>query len=129
MSYQGYSVKINGVTIPDQALVPKSYSLTDELRIKKKYSSGTGETKLKLYSNRGPIHTIKFAVKPGTESEYATIRRALAQKQNISVTYFDDGTGDYATGRFWLKLVTWGHAYENGSKVYYDKMVVTLVEY
>lgn len=127
MSYQGYSIKIGGVTIPNRAIVPGTYSMTSELRVKKKYSSGTGVTKIKYYNN-GPMHTIKFTIKPGTEAEQATIRAVLADKTERSVTYWDDDTATYKTGTFWIKDVTWTHSYE-ANKVYYDKTVVTLVEY
>lgn len=128
MSYQGYSIKIGGVTIPNRCIVPGSFSLTSELRVKKKYTSGTGLTKYKYYNN-GPLHTIKFTIKPGTEAEQATIRSALANKTERSVTYWNDDTGAYSTGTFLIKDVTWTHSYENGQKVFYDKTTVTLIEY
>lgn len=128
MSYNGYSIKIGGVTIPNRAIVPGSFSLTAEMRVKKKYQSGTGITKIKYYS-ANPMHTIKFTLKPGTAAEQATIRSALANKTERSVTYWDDDTGTYKTGNFWIKDVTWTHSFENTNSVYYDKTTVTLVEY
>lgn len=129
MSYNGYSVKIGNVTIPNSAIVPGSYSLTSELRVKKKTTTSTGLTKIKYYNNAGPLHVIKFTIKPGTASEQAVIRAALASKTSKSVTYFNDDTGSYSSGTFWIKDVTWTHSYENNSEVFYDKVTVTLSEY
>lgn len=129
MSYNGYSVKIGDVTIPSSAILPGSYSMTSELRVKKKTTTGTGLTKIKYYNNTNPLHTIKFTIKPGTASEQATIRSALADKTSKTVTYYNDETGSYSTGTFWIKDVTWTHSYENSSSVYYDKVTVTLNEY
>lgn len=97
--YNGYLLKINGVTIPNNFIVENSYNPSDKPIVESDYYD-TEYNRHIIYAPKSEI-TIEFSLRKMYESEYRTIADVFTG--DMTVEYYDFKAGAYKKGIFTCK--------------------------
>jgi hypothetical protein len=126
--YDGYLIKINGVTLPNRYIDRSSWRCTPQAkRVVDSFYDVEGVYHEYLADHQRS--TIQFTLNEHKDADHAYLNGFLAQKTNVAVEYYDDGTGTYATGTFRIADVEYKQKKTFDSTVWYDKTTVKLTEY
>ena len=126
MSYLGYRVKIGDTIIKNTMIAPETYDFTKQERV---ISIWKDANRIDHKDMAESLKTkISFSIRERTMSEQADIAPIFATLKNLTVEYWDDIAGDYATGTFFMdppiiKSVRFG------AELIYRETAVTLTEY
>jgi hypothetical protein len=126
MSYKGYRVKVNGVTIDNMMIVRGSYSMKREQRVIDSYYDAAGTLHEEL-SPASKAH-IKFTVRDRSMEEQAVLLTAFSTGRNVTVQYFDDSTMDYNIGVFRVEDTEYTHSYAVNDRIRYGQAAIVLKE-
>ena len=127
MSYQGYRLKINNITVPENHIGRGSYNLHVEDRIIDEWTDGDRINHVSSIGSKR--HTITFSLRQHASDEHATFLSYVAQTKNIPVQYYDDMTDTYKTGSFHIEGIDFAHQTVRSGMIWYDDTPVILEEY
>ncbi len=97
--YNGYLLKINGVTIPNDFIVEDSYKPVDKPIIVSDYYD-TEYNRHVIYAPNSDM-TIEFTFRKMYESEYEKVAGLFSEEMNVE--YYDFRAGTYKQGIFTCK--------------------------
>lgn len=126
MSYQGYRVKINGVTIPNMLIASGTYSIKHEPRIAGRWTDGNGVKHIEYHSQK--CATITFSIRERNMQEQESIKDIFLNTKNVIVEYWDDCECKYKTGVFDMSSVTLSHKKAISNGILYNATQVKLGE-
>lgn len=127
MSYTGYRLKINNVTLPENFIGKGTYSMTSEDRIIDRWTDANLTDHVATIGTKR--HTINFALRQHNSDEHSTFLQYVSSTKNVTVQYYDDETNAYVTGSFHIEGITFPHKTVRSGKIWYDEVNVTLEEY
>ena len=126
MSYAGYRVKIGTTTIKNTMIAPESYSVSKKERVIYTWKDAN------QIEHRDIADTLKaeisFSIRERTMEEQADIAAIFATLKNLTVEYWDDILGDYATGTFYMAPPNI-QSVRHGASLLYRETAITLIEY
>ena len=126
MSYAGYRVKIGTTTIKNTMIAPESYSIVKQERVIATWKDAN------QIEHRDMADTLKakitFSIRERKAAEQAEIASIFATLKNLTVEYWDDIAGDYATGTFYMDAPTITSV-RFGDSLLYRETAITLTEY
>lgn len=125
-TYLGYNLKIDGVTVPNAAIVPGSYIQTPEKRIRSERTDANGIHHFKYHNSLR--HKITFTLKKRTKAEHDSIKAAFAFRNGVTVKFWSEDDDDYLTGTFEMDAPAWGHQCD-GVTFYYSETPIVLTEH
>lgn len=127
MSYLGYLVNINGVTIDPKIIVPKTYNAASDSRLINKILDANGDEHIKEYPNEKT--EIKFVIQERTEVQQAQIADIFKTRRNLQVVWYDLVSTEYKTGKFYMEKPTFVLNAATDKAVYYADTEIVLKEY
>ena len=126
MSYAGYRVKIGSTVIKNTMIAPESYSVVKEERVIYTWKDAN------QIEHRDMADTLKtkitFSIRERKMDEQTSIASIFANLKNLTVEYWDDITGDYATGTFYMDAPSI-QSVRFGAELLYRETPITLTEY
>ncbi len=126
MSYGGYRVIINGITIPDRMMIRESYGTTANER---QIYSWTDANQIAHYDvAEKPKMSVEFSLRRRTLAEQEELTGAFESFQNITVTYWDDKTCSYKEGLFKMDPPQFIN-YVDHDELWYTATAIHLTEY
>ena len=126
MSYAQYRVKIGTTVIKNTMIGPDSYQITKNERV---ISTWKDANQVEHREMADELKTsISFTIRERSMADHQTIAPIFATLKNLSVEYWDDITGDYATGTFYMDPPTI-QTRRHGASLLYMETQVNLTEY
>ena len=126
MSYLGYRVIINEITIPDRMMIRESYGTTPNER---QVYSWTDANQIAHYDVVDtPKMSIQFSLRRRTLEEQEALIDAFSSFQNITVTYWDDKSCSYKEGLFKMDPPQFVN-YIDHDEMWYTATQIHLTEY
>ena len=126
MSYAGYRIKIGDTIIKNTMIAPETYSIAKQERVVYTWKDAN------QIEHRDMADTLKtkisFSIRERKMIEQTSIAPIFATLKNITVEYWDDIVGDYATGIFYMDPPIIQSA-RFGASLIYRETAVTLTEY
>lgn len=126
MTYNGYRLIINGITIYNSLISKGTYQATPQKRIAAKWEDANLIEHEEVLSNRKM--DISFALRERSLDEQDSIKGIFATEENVPVTYWDDKTCAYKTGTFKMEASKFSHRNTIGG-INYNPTTIHLVEY
>lgn len=126
MTYNGYRLIINGITIYNSLISKGTYQSTPQKRIAAKWEDANLIEHEEVLSNRKM--DISFALRERSLDEQDSIKGIFALEENVPVTYWDDKTCTYKTGSFKMEASKFSHRNTIGG-INYNPTTIHLVEY
>lgn len=126
MTYNGYRLIINGITIYNSLISKGTYQATPQKRIVAKWEDANLIEHEEVLSNRKM--DISFALRERSLDEQDSIKGIFATEENVPVTYWDDRTCAYKTGTFKMEASKFSHRNTIGG-INYNPTTIHLVEY
>ena len=127
MSYLGYRVIINGITVPDNLIAKGSWNMSKPKRIVSNWKDANQIEHEDVLPTRKV--DIKFSIKRRTLSEQESIIGILGLQESVPVTYWDDYDCTYKTGTFKMDAVTFNHENTEYGDIRYTATPIHLTEY
>lgn len=126
--YNGYLLKINSETLLNKYIDRTSWKCTPQARrVVDNFFDVMGV--YHEYRARHKRTNISFTIREHSEAEHSTIKAFFAEKENLSVVYFNDQTSDYSEGFFRMDDVEFRQKKTFDGTVWYDATQVKLSEY
>lgn len=127
MAYSGYRVKIAGMVLSNNVIAQGTYKFIRTQRILDSYYDAAGT----YHEELSPVKkvTIQFSIIERSAEEHLQIMSLLANRDNVSVEYWDDETNQYSTGIFKIENLNISHYNSKFGTIRYAEMPVTLKEY
>lgn len=126
MSYNGYRIIINGVTVWNSLISKGTYQAVPQKRIAASWEDANLISHEEVLSNRKM--DISFALRERSLEEQESIRGIFALEENIPVTYWNDKTCEYKTGTFKMEAQKFQHRNTIGG-INYNPTTIHLIEY
>lgn len=126
MTYYGYRLIINGITIWNSLISKGTYQAVPQKRIAASWEDANLISHEEVLSNQKM--DISFALRERTLEEQDSIKGVFATRENISVTYWDDTTCAYKSGEFKMEAPKFSHRNTIGG-INYNPTTIHLVEY
>lgn len=126
MAYAGYRIQIGGATFPNHDMAKGSYTFKRGPRPSKTWEDLTGIGHEVDFPTDKAI--ITFSVRAHEAADHATLAAFFATR-SVAVSYYDDNTGNYASGNFKIKDFSWKHGTVTESGPFYEATPVTLEEW
>lgn len=127
MSYLGYRVIINGITVPDNLIAKGSWEAGKPKRIVSTWKDANQIEHEDVLPNRKK--EIKFSIKRRVLAEQEQIIGLFALLDHVPVTYWDDDTCSYLTGDFKMDYVPFKHENTEYGDIQYAATPIHLTEY
>ena len=126
MSYAQYRLKIGDTIIKNTMIAPETYSITKQERVIYTWKDAN---QIEHRDMADALKTkISFSIRERTMSEQADIAPIFATLKNLTVEYWDDIAGDYATGTFYMDPPII-QSVRFGADLIYRETAVILTEY
>lgn len=126
--YNGYLISIGGVTIPNSFIDRSSWRIVPfDRRVVDSFYDVTGEYHEYLADHNRV--SIQFTLNQHKQSDHATFIDIFDTLNDVSVTYFNDGTQLYSTGIFKIAEPEWRHKRTFDGDIWYNDTTIKLVEY
>jgi len=126
MSYNGYRLVINGITITNDLVQKGSYKAIPTKRIVNSWLDAN------LIEHQDVLPTrkmdIQFSLRERSLSEQDSLKGIFAIQENVSVTYWDDKSCSYQTGAFKMEAPEFSHINTVGG-INYAETPIHLIEY
>ena len=124
--YLGYRVIVNGITIPDRMMIRGSYGTTPTKRI----VSSWVDANLIDHDDESdnPKHDIVFTLRRRKLADQEELLGAFESLKNIMVTFWNDRTCTYRTGRFKMDPPQF-LSYVEKDELWYKETAIHLMEY
>lgn len=126
MSYSGYRIIINGITIWNSLISKGTYQTIPQKRIAASWEDANIISHEEVLSNRKM--DISFALRERSLEEQEAIMGIFALEENVPVTYWDDKTCTYKTGTFKMEASKFQHRNTIGG-INYNPTTIHLIEY
>lgn len=126
MSYAGYRIIMNGVTIHNSMISKGSFQITPGKRIAATWTDANLVEHQEVLSN--PKMNISFNIRERNLNEQISIKGIFALKENIPVTYWDDESCEYKTGMFYMDAPQISHRNTIGG-INYNATKIQLHQY
>lgn len=126
MSYQGYRIKVNGRIIDNMMIVKGTYYSKPTRRVVSSYYDAAGG----FHEELSPVvkMEIGFTIREHDMEEHTALLSAFSTGRNVSVEYWNDTTGSYATAVFRAEDFTTPHQYALQNRIRYGEITVLLKE-
>lgn len=123
--YQGYRIKVNGTIISDFMIKRGSYHSLPKSRVLASYYDAAGG----FHEELSPVAKmeISFTIREHDMEEHTAFLSAFSTGRNVSVEYWNDTTGAYATGVFRVEDMKMPHKHAAGG-IRYGEIAVKLKE-
>lgn len=126
MSYNGYRIIINGVTIWNSLISKGTWQAVPQKRIAGKWTDANMIEHEEVLSNRKM--DISFALRERSLEEQDSIKGIFATEENVPVTYWSDKECVYKTGTFKMEASKFTHRNTIGG-INYNPTTIHLIEY
>lgn len=136
-NYLGYQLMIEELTLPylqgtdTNIIVNGTFAVTKERRVANEWTDANGHLHRELYEDARTI--IRFTIKERTAEQHALLRPLLEinpyDDTPLLVTYWDDESGEYKVGEFYLDNVEAVTSIATQDDIYYGALNITLTEY
>ena len=127
MSYAGYRLIINGITINNTIIARGTYQFLKAKRMAATWNDAN------LIEHQEPLENrkveISFSLRVRTLAEQDALKGIFALQENVPVTYWDDYECDYKTGTFYMQAPKITHTNTATGDILYNATVINLVEY
>ena len=124
--YLGYRIILNDITIPDRMLIRGSYGTTP---MERQIYSWTDANQIAHYDiSENPKMDIVFTLRKRTLADHESLLDAFTSFRNIMVTYWDDRSCTYKSGRFKMDPPQFNN-YVEYDELWYIETPIHLVEY
>ena len=126
MSYAQYRVKIGETVIKNSMIGPDSYQITKDERVISVWKDANQVE----HREMDPVlkTSISFTIRERSMEDQQTIAPIFATLSNLTVEYWDDILGNYATGTFYMAPPTI-QSRRHGASLLYMETQVNLTEY
>lgn len=130
--YAGYFLKFGGTKLPNSYLT--SFNSTPNQRSELSAYRDNNNLLNRVTSPNFKTK-ITFKTKPLLIDEKINLQNIIAGsytnyvERKATVTYYNDETDSYCTGDFYLPDITYTVKYCSGSRVLYEPVEITLIEY
>jgi len=126
MSYRGYRIKVNGHIIDNTMITKGSYTSTQTRRVIASYYDAAGG----FHEELSPAVKMKigFTIREHDMEEHTALLSAFSTGRNVTVEYWNDTTGSYATGVFRVEDFSVPHQYALQNRIRYGAISVKLKE-
>lgn len=117
MAYQGYRIKVNGTIIDNMMIKRGSYYAKPTRRVLESYYDAAGG----FHEELSPVvkMEIGFTIREHDMDEHAALFSAFTER-NVTVEYWKDNAGVYATGTFRIEDYKMPHKHTAGGIRYAD---------
>lgn len=125
MAYNGYRIKINGTTISNMMIKRGSYFTKPTQRILESYYDAAGG----YHEELSPVVKMEicFNIREHDMDEHTSLMSAFTGR-NVTVEYWNDTIGEYATGIFRVEDLRMPHKYALNSRIRYGEIAIKLKE-
>jgi len=126
----GYLLKLDGKIFPLNLMQPSTYTCTpNQILDEDSYTDGDGVLRRKILPHKRT--KIEFNTPPMLESNTTELRNLLKNKDKVTAEYFNTGTGQYASGAFYIPDVEFiiCKLYIEKKDILYDSIRIALIEY
>lgn len=124
--YEGYRIKINGITVSNLMIAKGSYLLKKADRIIDSWNDADDVEHVVAMQNKRV--TITFRLRKHKLSEHAAFASLTAKTLKVPVEYYDDQAQSYISGTFRMKEVTFSHDNAAGNSINYSETEIQLTE-
>ena len=125
-AYLGYRLIIDGITIPENMIVKKSYGATPKER--RIYAWTDANQKAHYDISPVPKMDIEFTFRHRKLAEHEAYLSAFESFENKYLTYWDDKSCTYKEGLFKMDRPQFV-SYVEGNELYYAETAIHLEEY
>lgn len=126
MSYLGYRLIINNVTITKDLIQKGTYQFSKEKRMAASWNDANITEHHQVSSNRKV--KISFNIRERDLSEQEAIKDIFSLSENIPVTYWDDYACEYKSSTFYMDAPKITHRNTIGG-INYNATAINLTEY
>lgn len=126
MTYNGYRLIINGITIWNSLVSKGTYQAVPQKRIAASWEDANLIEHEEVLTNRKM--DISFALRERSLEEQDSIKGITGLQENIPVTYWDDNSCSYKTGTFKMEAPKFQHKDTIGG-IFYKPTAIHLTEY
>jgi hypothetical protein len=129
MAFEGYYIKVNGTTFPNDLLAKEGYSNTPNIRMdKNSYRDGRG----KLHRTILPEKPSTIDIKTIDEFSYGQkiiMQAFFVPRDVINLTYWNDETNAYETAEVYVPEIKYTHKYQKKGVPYYNALDIEFIAY
>lgn len=126
MSYNGYRLIINGITITNDLVQKGTYKAIPTKRVVATWEDAN------LVEHQDVLPTrkmdIQFSLRERNLTEQDSLKGIFSTQENIPVTYWDDKTCAYQSGNFRMEAPEFSHISTVGG-INYEATPIHLIEY
>jgi hypothetical protein len=117
MAFEGYYIKVNGTTFPNDMLANEGYSNTPNIRIdKNSYRDGKGKLHRTILPEKPS--TVKLKTIDGiTYGQKLILKAFFIPRDVIALTYWNDETDAYETADVYVPEITYTHKGQGKNKL------------
>ena len=126
MTYLGYRLIINGITISNDLIQKGTYQFTKAKREAGNWLDANLTEHQDIYSNRKT--EISFSLRERNLNEQDSLKDIFEVQENVPVTYWDDYSCEYITSTFYMDAPKITHRNSIGG-INYAATPIHLVEY
>lgn len=126
MAYQGYRIKVNGTIIDNMMIKRGTYYSIPTSRVIDSYYDAAGN----FHEELSPVKKMEigFTIREHDMEEHAALLSAFSTGRNVSAEYWNDTTGEYATGVFRADDMKFSHQYALPGRIRYGEIAIKLKE-
>ena len=126
MTYNGYRLIINGITITNDLIQKGTYKATPTKRVVDSWTDAN------LVEHQDVLPTrkmdIQFSLRERNLNEQDSLKNIFSNQENVGVTYWDDKTCAYKSGTFRMEAPQFEHLNTVGG-INYAETPIHLIEY
>lgn len=126
MSYNGYRLIINGITITNDAIQKGTYHAVPMKRVVSTWKDANRVDHEDVLPERQM--DIRFSIRERNLTEQENLIGLFSLQENVPVTYWDDKTCSYKSGTFKMDAPEFAHRNTVGG-INYEATPIHLVEY
>ena len=126
MSYNGYRIALNGITVTNDLVQKGTYKAIPTKRVVATWLDANFIEHQDVLPTRKM--DIQFSLRQRSLAEQDSIKGIFATQENVSVVYWDDKTCDYKVGTFRMEAPEFSHISTVGG-INYAETPIHLIEY
>lgn len=127
MSYDGHRITIGEIDITNDWIAPGTFNITPTKRIIDSWTDADLVEHQDILETRKMV--IEFSIRERTLADQLTIAEIFSEQEDISVSYYDDISGTYKNGTFYMDAPKFSHLNTKTGQILYAATPIKLTEY
>ena len=126
-AYDGYRLKINGVTVPNTIMTRGSWNASNKQRLIRSFTDANGTLHESYYPHKKV--EITFSLREHSVEEHDSFITYFSDHSHVAIEYWDDDSATYMTFDGKISDIEWSHNTAYNDEIRYNPTDIEIVEY